>query len=343
MKRWLWLWLWHLTAGRVRLLNKRPACAGLFSLLLLSNCMSAPTNPIYRHAPEEFFPNSPALEVAKAIRRDDVAGIDKVFAQHPGLDPNLEGKEGMSFLFWAFAHHHVKAMRALVAHKADVNRPLRLPNEQGGVDVTHLVNVAAEGPKDELLVALLDLGANPNVRDERKEPALLNAVYAHQYQRLKILIDRGADIDITDSAGATAASTLASLNYFEMVYYLLERGADWRREDGAIPLHTQENDIGNAETTRWQIKVKHFLMAKGVKFPVPSSGAARYAAIRAKWEQTPEGRAWRVKLDALGAQPDVVGKVWTSQELPARKTMFAWMEREGIPEPPFFTPAADDK
>ena len=312
---------------------------GALTLILLSpfhlfGCMQAVTNPIYQHAPEEYFPAAPALEVARAIRADDVAVLDKVFAQHPGLDPNQEGRQGVTFLFWAYAHHHVKAMKALVAHGADPNRPLRLPNEKGSTDVTHLINIAAGGPKDELLVALLDLGADPNAKDERHEPALHNAMYAHQYQRMKLLLDRDANIDATDSSGATAAVVLARLNYFEMVYYLLERGADWRKDNGSIALNTQEKDIGNAQSTAWQIKVKHWLIAKGVKFPVPSSGARRYAAIREKWEQTAEGHAWRIKLDALGAQPDVVGKAWTKEELPARLAMRAWMQREGIAAPP---------
>jgi ankyrin repeat protein len=296
--------------------------------------LQAVTNPIYKHAPEEYFPASPALDVARAVRADDVAALDKVFAQHPGLDPNQEGQKGVTFLFWAYAHHHVKMLKALVARGADPNRLLRLPNEKGGTDTTHLLNIAAEGPKDELLVALLELGADPNVKDERKVPALLNAVYINNYTRMKILLDHGADIDAVNSAGATAVATLASLNNFEQVYYLLERGADWRKSDGEVALWTQENDIGNAKATQWQIKVKHLLMAKGVKFPVPSSGAKRYAAVRERWEQTPEGRAWRVKLDALGAQPDVVGKVWTKEELAARTAMRAWMQREGIPMPP---------
>ncbi|MCB2409387.1 ankyrin repeat domain-containing protein [Hymenobacter lucidus] len=301
--------------------------------------MESTANPIYKHAPEEYFLTAPALDVAKAIRRDDVAGLDRLFAEHPTLDPNLEGKQGVTFLFWAYAHHHVKSMRALVAHKADVNRPLHLPGNDGGVGTTHLINIAAEGPKDELLVALLDLGADPNARDERKEPALHNAMAAHQYQRMKLLLDRGATIDAPNSAGATAAVVLARLNYFEMVHYLLERGADWRKTDGEIALWTQENDVGNAEAVQWQIKVKHWLMAHGVKFPVPSSGAKRYAAIRERWEQTPEGRTWREKLDALGARPDVVGKPWVQQEDAARAAMKAWMKQQGIPEPPFFTPS----
>jgi ankyrin repeat protein len=319
--------LWLASHKRMSLL------AFLFSFLLLG-CMQAVTNPIYKHAPEEYFPASPALDVARAIRADDVAAIDQLFTKNTGLDPNQEGRQGVTFLFWAYAHHHVKSMKALVAHGADPNRPLRLPNEKGGIDVTHLVNIAAGGPEDELLAALLDLGANPNAVDERREPALHNAMYAHQYQRMKLLLDRGADIDAMDSSGATAAVVLARLNYFEMVHYLLERGADWRKDNGSIALNTQEKDIGNAQSVAWQIKVKHLLTTKGVKFPVPSSGAKRYAAIREKWEQTPAGRAWRVKLDALGAKPDVVGKAWTKEELAARTEMRTWMQQQGIPAPP---------
>lgn len=300
----------------------------------LFGCMQAVTNPIYKHAPEEYFPNQPALDLARAIRADDVAAIDQLFAKHSGLDSNQEGKQGVTFLFWAYAHHHIAAMKALVAHGADPNRPLLLPNEKGGTDTTHLLNIATGGPKDELLVALLDLGADPNVVDERKVPALQNAVYINNYTRVKILLDHGADVDAPNSSGATAAVVLSRLNSFEMLHYLLERGADWRKSDGAVALNTQENDIGNAHSVAWQVKVKQLLMTKGVKFPVPSSGAKRFAAIREKWEQTPEGHAWRVKLDALGAQPDIVGKAWTKEEMQARLAMRAWMQREGIPLPP---------
>ena len=296
--------------------------------------MQTVTNPIYKHAPEEYFPAAPALDVARAIRADDTKTLNQVFAQHPGLDPNQAGRQGVTFLFWAYAHHHVQVMKALVAHGADPNRPLHLPNEKGGTDTTHLLNIAAAGPKDELLIALLDLGADPNAKDERHEPALHNAMYAHQYPRMKLLLDRGADIDAMDSSGATAAVVLARLNYFELVHYLLQRGADWRKVDGSIALNTQEKGIGNAQATQWQLKVKHLLQAKGVRFPVPSSGAARYASIRQRWEQTPEGHAWRVKLDALGARPDIIGKAWTREEAAALAAMQAWMQQQGIPEPP---------
>lgn len=310
---------------------------GLIFLLFFFGCnMSDPTNPIYREAPKTYFPAAPALDLAQAIRADDVAAIDQLFAKYPKLDPNQEGQRGVTFLFWAYAHHHVAAMKALVAHGANPNRPLRLADARmpGGIDSTHLLNIATEGPKDELLMALLELGADPNVKDARQIPALQNAIYINKYGRMKILLDHGADINGTDSSGATAAVLLARLNYFEMVYYLLERGADWHPLDNEVALWTQENSGGNEETVAWQIKVKHWLLAHGVTFPVPSSGAERYATIRAKWEQTPDGHAWRERLDALGVQPDVVGEPWMKQEAAALAAMQAWMQREGIPEPP---------
>ncbi|MDQ2773284.1 MAG: hypothetical protein M3Y54_22595 [Bacteroidota bacterium] len=302
--------------------------------------MPDPTNPIYREAPETYFPAGPYLELAQAVRAEDVAAVDKVFAQHPGLNPNQPGSKGVTLLFWAYAHHSVPLLQALVRHGANVNQALHLPHEraqnQGGpwLEDTHLLNIAARGPQDDLLVALLELGADPSVKDGQKEPALLNAIYVREYGRMKILLDHGADINGTDSAGATAASTLAALNYFEMVYYLLERGADWRAEDGAIAFHVQESEVGSEESIAWQIKVKHWLMAHGVRFPVPTAGADYYTAIRAKWEHTPEGHAWRAKLDALGRQPDVVGASWVAVEDVELAAMRAWMEREGIAEPP---------
>jgi hypothetical protein len=312
-----------------------------FFVLLLSSChMPDPTNPIYREAPETYFAAGPALAAAQAIRAGEVAALDKVFAQHPGLDPNLAGNKGVTLLFWAYAHHSVPMLQALVRHGANVNQVLHLPHErpasEGGpwVEHTHLLNIATEGPEDKLLIALLDLKADPSVKDYQGIPALQNAIYINNYERMKLLLDRGADINGTDSAGTTGVVLLARLNYFEMVHYLLERGADWRPVDGAVAFNVQESEIGNEESIRWQIKVKHWLLAHGVKFPVPTGGAARYTAIRAKWEATPEGHAWRIKLDALGSQPDVVGEPWVQQEDLEWDAMHAWMEREGIPEPP---------
>ena len=301
--------------------------------------MSDPTNPIYREVPETYF-TGPALAAAQAIRAGDVAALDKVFAQHPRLDPNQPGTKGVTLLLWAYAHHSIPMLQALVRHGADVNRQLRLPHDrpqnQGGnwLEDTHLINIATEGPEDKLLVALLDLGANPSAKDYRQVPALQNAIYINNYDRMKLLLDHGADINGTDSSGATAAVLLARLNYFEMVYYLLERGADWRAVDGTVAFHVQQSDVGTEENVAWQIKVKHWLMAHGVKFPVPTGGDVQYHTILPRWEQTPEGHAWRVKLDALGSQPDIVGKPWVKVEEEELAAMRAWMEREGIPEPP---------
>ncbi|MGI4886642.1 MAG: hypothetical protein ACRYFR_16935 [Janthinobacterium lividum] len=200
---------------------------------------------------------------------------------------------------------------------------------------THLLNIATRAPPDALLVALLGPGAAPSAKDYQQEPALLNAVFVRQYQRIKILLGHGADIDGDDSSGATAAVVLARLNCFEMVHYLLERGA--------IAFNVQESGVGTDENVAWQIKVRHWLMAHGVKFPAPTAGAKLLCTIRQRWEQTPEGHAWRKQLDALGSQPDIVGKPWAKREDAEHAAMQAWMAREGVPAPPLVEPAGADE
>jgi len=104
------------------------------SLVLASCHLSDPTNPIHREDPAAYFPAGPALQLAQAIRAEDAPALDKVFAQHPDLDPNLVGSQGVTFLFWAYAHHSVPMLRALVRHGADVNRQLRLPHPRPDSD-----------------------------------------------------------------------------------------------------------------------------------------------------------------------------------------------------------------
>ena len=100
-----------------RWLSLRAVVACLFFSLLASCQLSDPTNPIYREAPETYFAAGPALAAARAIRAEDAAALDKAFAA--GLDPNLPGNKGVTLPFWAYAHHSVPMLQALVRHGAE--------------------------------------------------------------------------------------------------------------------------------------------------------------------------------------------------------------------------------
>ncbi len=151
---------------------------------------------------------------------------------------------------------------------------------------------------------------------------------------MRQLVSHGADLNATDRAGVTAITLLARLDNFEQVYYLLQQGADHRKPHDEVALWTQENDTSAGEALNWQIKVKQKLMARGVRFPVPRPGAARYAQVRAEWEKTLEGRDWRILLSEFGADAEVVGQRWVARSDEAFAALRAWMARTGIAEPP---------
>lgn len=290
--------------------------------------------PISQYSPEEIFASAPACEVARTIRRDEPAQVSQLLTRHPELDPNKAGARGLTLLFWAYAHGCFACLRPLVDHGADPSRRLTITDSQGDVIATHLVNLAAVDPDDEALTALLLLGASASSKNERGESALHSVVLAENYPRMRQLLDHGADVDATDRSGATIITLLARRGHFEQVYYLLQQGADFRKPDNEVARLTQETDADDEASTAWQIRVKQKLAARGVSFPVPRPGAARYAAVQAQWEQTLEGRDWRVRLREFGAPPEVVGRQWVEEADRAFAALQAWMALRGLPEPP---------
>lgn len=284
-------------------------------------------------SPEEFFAAGPTREIAGAIARGDRAGLAALLAQHPALDPNFRGEQGMSFPLWAYTCRRPECLRPLVDHGADLSRRLTLPDGAGGTRNTHLVNLAVLDPDDERLTALLLLGANPSTKDEHGHPALHAAVAAENFARMRQLLDHGADLNGTDRTGTTAITLLARTGNFTQVYYLLQQGADFRKPDNEAATWVQETDTDDDDARAWQIKVKEKLMARGVRFPVPRPGAARYAGVQAQWEQTLEGRDWRQRLYEYGSGAEVVGRPWVEAAELAFAALQVWMQRQGIPEP----------
>ena len=291
-------------------------------------------HPIAQLLPEDIFAPGPALEAAKAILRDDHAGLDQVFTQHPELDPDLRGKRGATLSLWAYAHRRLRCLRTLCDHGADMSRRLTLDDGQGTTTSTHLLNLAVLDPDDEQLTSLLLLAANPSTKDENGTPAPHAAVLANNFTRMRQLIHYGADVDGTDRTGTTVITLVARLGNFEQVYFLIQQSADFRKPDNEVALWVQETDAPDEATRAWQIKAKEKMMARGLRFPVPRPGAARYASVQAQWEQTLEGRDWRLRLNEFGSEAEVVGPTWIEAAEVAFAALQVWMQRQGIPEPP---------
>lgn len=114
-----------------------------------------------------------------------------------GADPNtLEKNAGQNALMWAISDRHSAITKELVDHKADVNQASRY-------GATPLM-FAAQGDVESTRI-LLAAGANPNsVVPDNGQTALIIASTMGQLDVVKALLDKGADPNIKDANSFTA-------------------------------------------------------------------------------------------------------------------------------------------
>ncbi len=153
--------------------------------------------------------------VMAAARAGDAESIKELL--RAGADPNArEAKLGETALMWAAGEDHADAIRALVAGKADPNltsNDLNLaPMDwlQVGMVSTVLpvggwppLLFAARQNAKAAALALVEVGADRNIRDPDGLTALNIAVMNQHYDLAVALLEAGADPNVADRTGMT--------------------------------------------------------------------------------------------------------------------------------------------
>ncbi|MDM5065451.1 hypothetical protein OB934_22065 [Aeromonas salmonicida] len=222
----------------------------------------------------EFFP-TPVVKVLEAIQRGDEVAARRQIAQ--GVDLNIQDEEGITPLLWLILEtKDYKAVELALKVGAD-------PNYKDGFGDNAVCSVA--GSKyPELLQVVLDAGGDPNSLDRNSEPAIFNAIGETRWADIKLLVERGADLNLTDGPGRNSALYGAFINQYEVVYWLLQHGADFRIRAavGADLAYIVEDSLSLMDKSSpqypWALKVKQFLIEKGVKFPPLTP-----AEVRERW------------------------------------------------------------
>lgn len=133
-------------------------------------------------------------------------------------DVNSLDEDGFTPLHWAATFNQSDAVKLLLANKANMNlkvqkygwTPLRLA-------VIHGHMATAE--------ALLDSGADPNLKDEENIPLLNQAVIRGKKEMIGLLLDKKADLNKKDSEGETALDEAEEQGNKEIIEFLLQHGA----------------------------------------------------------------------------------------------------------------------
>ena len=182
-----------------------------------------------------------------------------------GLDVNEKSEHGLTPLYNAANGGHFEAVKTLIDAGADVNAnvkmdetiktPLQAAVESGEIDTVtekredgktwHIVGDRNDWDKTELVKALIDAGANVDVRDEHGNTLLHEIVfYPFDSECAKILIDAGVDVNIKNNSGRTALHSAASHGHPKQVSMLINAGAEVnaRDNDGKTPLQIAERE-----------------------------------------------------------------------------------------------------
>ncbi|MEM1119675.1 MAG: hypothetical protein AAGJ18_04465 [Bacteroidota bacterium] len=225
-------------------------------------------NPVYKQNPIDIF-DSPELEVAQAIRANDVHQIEKLVRANSDIDLNVMGRQDITLLFWACAHRYPRTVEKLLDLGANPNVTMGK-----GEFESHIVAICAGGKIDESFELVLEYGGDPNGTISGT-PAVFQTVYARRFDRLMLLLDKGANINAVDAqTNLSLMLFCAKLNLFEQVAYLIEKGADFNYKSKVgsnVPFQVQKRRGQlNVEAEKWRTKVEEMLIERGVKFPVPN-------------------------------------------------------------------------
>lgn len=222
----------------------------------------------------EFFP-APVVKVLDAIQRGDEAAARRQIEQ--GVNLNIQGEEGLTPLLWlVYETKDYRAVKLALKVGAD-------PNYKNGFG-ENIVSSVAGSKYPELLEVALDAGGDPNSLGENGVPAIFNAIGEARWADIKLLVERGADLNLTDGPGSNSALYGAYINQYEVVYWLLQHGADYRMRDsgGSDLAFSVEDSLSLMDKSSpqypWALKVKQFLVDKGIKFPPLTP-----AEVRERW------------------------------------------------------------
>jgi ankyrin repeat protein len=216
----------------------------------------------------QFFSDAKVAALAKAAAEGDVAEVERLVAE--GVDPNTVGKEDMSPLWFAFAAHNTKGMKALLDAGAD---PDYIPPGMGGT----MLELALMGDKPftvELARVLLEGGADVNRLSRREEPVIMTALLgAPRLEKVQLVAAHGGDVNATTPCGESLLEAAVGLRAFDVAKWLIEQGADVHHvdKDGGTAAWQIQHDLDNDLYADWArkeaLEVKAIMEAKGVKFP----------------------------------------------------------------------------
>ncbi len=158
-------------------------------------------------------------KAADALRENNMKALAKYLKR--GLDPNATiGNTKNTLLHIALYGNNTEAVRLLTDAGADIAR-----GDQNGLAP---LSLAAAANNAELVRLFLDKGADVNHVNTNKifSTALMEATDRNAVDAMKVLLESGADIDVLDLYKYPAVGFAVDRSHYEALVLLVEAGAD---------------------------------------------------------------------------------------------------------------------
>ena len=152
-----------------------------------------------------------------AVNEGNVDQVNKMIKL--GLDINKPDDDGTTPLLVATIYDHLNVVEALL------NEGVNMETVDDEMKKTALYWAAEKGHLD-ILVALIEKGANVNHADDFKSTPLLMAAEEGHVDVVRALIDSGANIDNADNYDTTPLISAAQFGNTEVVRVLVDAGAN---------------------------------------------------------------------------------------------------------------------
>jgi ankyrin repeat protein len=218
-----------------------------------------------KYPAEQFF-SGMQLELAQAIRAEDIGEIDRLAKQ---VDLNRPGKEDMTLLFYAMQERKLKAVTRLVQLGAN--------EEQEVPGIGQPISMAVRMKEPKVLKAILDGGGNPNAKSRQERggtPILEEAVDHDNLESLKMLLDAGANVNARDSLGQTPIFRASNVSSFDAMKMLIDKGAslDVTNKRGITLAWVVHNEFegqqnGLPDQKRKITAIRDLMIQRGIVFP----------------------------------------------------------------------------
>ncbi len=157
-------------------------------------------------------------KAATFVEENKINELMGLLKEFPDL-PFENDEDGSTLLFEAVRNGNFAAVELLLANNADIHS---IEDIQGSTPLLMAVNLGHL----EIGRALLDAGADPEIKGIFGQTPLIRAVIEGHHDLLALLLEYGAITDRRDESGNTAIMHAVEDNQIEMVKSLIYAGAD---------------------------------------------------------------------------------------------------------------------